>query len=146
MGKEHSFCRPTLEDGYILYSVHLQLGDVLLEWRKASQQLKRQNAETPEIDAQVVLSFLENFWGDVVQSPTEGLFHTCFAVGRPAEVTQFERSVGDHDILRLNVPMGNMVAMEVVDCPQHLHHPNTHKLFFGIDVVHEHASIDILHQ
>lgn len=131
---------------YILDAVHLQFGDVFLEGREPSQQLKGEDAQTPQIDSDMILPLLEYLRGDIIQRPAEGLLHAGLAVGRPPKVAYFECVVGHDDIFGFDIAVGDVIAVEVVDGPEHLHHGLADELLLALAVVHEHPAVDILHQ
>ena len=83
-----------------------------VKWRGAVKHLKYEAAETPSVDAFAVLLAENDFGCHVLRRPAHRHVHSEVRV---AEVHQFRIPLSvDHDVLRLNVPIGHVQRMQIL--------------------------------
>lgn len=97
----------------------------VLERCLANQKLIRQHAETPQVNLFVVVivlsSRLDHLRWQIVQGTTHGLSPAVGSVHTPAEVRDLDLVVyTDENVLRLDVAMNDVLAVEVPKSRGHL--------------------------
>lgn len=92
-----------------------------LEWRPADEELVAQNAQAPLVDRVVVALAIDHLRRQVVERAAHRLALVRLGVRRPAEVGQLHVVVGgQHDVLRLQVAVDDVIAVAVVQRVGHL--------------------------
>ncbi len=94
----------------------------------------------------MVLPLLKYLRRYVIECTTECLFHSSLAVSRPTEITQLQYFVAYHYVLRLDVPVSDVIPMQILHSPQYLDQRLPYKLLLGLSVLHQLSPINILHQ
>ena len=112
---------------------------VLLERRRANQELVQQDAELPHIDARVVLLPSHHFRRKIIERATKSRPAGRRRVHGPPEVRELEVAVqADENVLRLDVAVNDVLRVAVVDCVRHLNDVTRCRLLVEALCVAEH--------
>lgn len=97
----------------------------ILEGGLANEELVREDAEAPQVDLLVVRvvggAGLDHLRGQVVEGAAHGLAAAVGGVHAPPEVGQLDLAVdADEDVLGLDVPVDDVLAVQVAQRARHL--------------------------
>lgn len=97
----------------------------ILEGSFANEELVRQNAQTPQVNLFVVVVLrrarLDHLGREVIQRAAHGLPPVVGSMDAPAEIRDLDLAVdADQDVLRLDIPVDNMLAVQVSQRGSHL--------------------------
>lgn len=106
-----------------------------VERRHQSAHLVQQHSKRPDVRFEGVGLRLDDLWREVVGSAHDGL---CFGLGLAqdtgdAEVSQLDHaSLGQENVLRLQVTVQNLSIVDVLECQANLREPVEHVVFVPV--------------
>ena len=112
--------------------------------RPLIHELISQNTETPIVDLVVKRSVLDDLWAKVVRSTTECLSVCGCGLDGPAEVAELQGVIlRDQNILRLDIAVDYVQALQVMNCLDHLKHVILNLLLSKVVLFHYAIQISI---
>jgi hypothetical protein len=93
-----------------------------LKWRRSTRQFIKQYPDGPNINPLIIAASLNNLRRHIVNSPTKSLPLTEISknlldrrISRPAKVTHLDHFVLNENILRLDVPVDDVLVVHVLE-------------------------------